>query len=349
MIVNQNKSMKKISTTKMNKVSKKRLRTIFKPRFIDNRTELHLLSLGIGGGVTEKVDGQAFTVKICEDNKIFIKTSRGEYQNSSNEPSHNALITHLQTEMFMDMLKLKRKYGAFDFEGELIYAPQEYYDDDNTVTIVATKYHRVRMGKLGAVVIRKFSANISDELIEDAMKDLQMYFTISSNSGFKCYLIDETIPTEETETVVDIPKNCELEDIPNILDKLAENTKSLINGKIDVKGCEVEGYVFYVDGIPYAIINKRWKALKEKYLEKYNTIADLYGSFMKSEGVVPFEHIEYWMNKCEEYLKDDEIPRGVRFTKRERIQYMLLKMSQKLNVEVGDYMRFTNILLVALN
>ena len=338
--------MKKISTTKMNKVSKKRLRTIFKPRFIDNKTELHLISLGIGGGVTEKIDGQAFAVKMCEDNKILIKTSRGEYQNSSNEPSHNALITHLQSEMFMDMLKMKRKYGDFEFEGELIYAPQEYYDDDNTVTIVATKYHKVRMGNLGAIVIRKFSANISDELIEDAMKDLQMFFTIYSKKGFKCYLNEEMIPTEETETVVDIPKNCELEDIPNILDKLAENTKSLINGKIDVKGCEVEGYVFYADHVPYAVINKRWKALKEKYLEKYNIIADLYDSFMKSEGVVNFE---YWMNKCEDFLKDNEIPRGVRFTKRERIQGMLLKMTQKLDIEVGDYMRFTNRLLNSLN
>ena len=335
--------MKKISTTKMNKVSKKRLRTIFKPRFIDNRTELHLLSLGVGGGVTEKIDGQAFAIKIAEDNKILIKTSRGEYQNSSNETGHQALLTHLQTEMFIEMLKMKRKYGAFEIEGELIYAPQKYYDDDNTVTLVATKYHKVRMGNLGAVVVRSVVADIKDELVDDLMKELQMFFTISADKGFKCYLNDEMIPTEETETVVDIPNNCELTDIPNILDKLAESSKSLINGKIDVEGCEVEGYVFYADHVPYAVINKRWKALKEKYLEKYTELAELYGIYKKIERPIDYDDINRWVKKCEDFLKDDSVPRGVRFTKRERIMNMLPKLSQ--HIPVGDYLRFTNRLL----
>ena len=338
--------MKKISTTKMNKVSKKRLRTIFKPRFIDNRKELHLLSLGIGGGVTEKIDGQAFAVKIAKDNKVLIKTSQKEYQNSSVEPGHQALVKHLQTDMFMELLKMKRKYGAFEFEGELIYAPQEYYDDDNTVTLVATKYHKVRMGKLGAVVVRSVVADIKDELADDLMKELQMYFTITADTGFKCYLIDEMIPTEETETVVAIPKNCELTDIPNILDKLAENTKSLINGKMDVEGCEVEGYVFYADHVPYAVINKRWKALKEKYLEKYTELAELYGIYKKIERPIDYDDINRWVKKCEDFLTDKEIPKGVRFTKKERIMSMLPKLSQ--NIPVGDYLRFTNRLLIAL-
>ena len=338
--------MNKISTIKMNKVSRKRLRTQFKPRFIDNRKKLHLLSLGIGGGVTEKIDGQCFAVKVGNDNRILIKTARGEYDNISREPGHQALVEHLQTHMLMEILKMKRKYGAFEFEGELIYAPQEYYDDDNTVTIVATKYHKVRMGNKGAVVIRKFKGNVEEEDVDNVLKELQMYFTITADTGFKCYLIDEMIPTEDIDTVVTIPSNCELSDIPNLLDKLAESSKSLINGKIDVKGCEVEGYVFYVAGFPYAIINKRWKALKEKYLEKYNAIAELYSSFVKSEGVVPWEYINYWVKKCEDFLKDDSVPRGVRFTKRERIMSMLPKLSQ--NIPVGDYLRFTNRLLSAV-
>ena len=338
--------MNKISTIKMNKVSRKRLRTQFKPRFIDNRKELHLLTLGIGGGVTEKIDGQCFAVKVGDDNKILIKTARGEYNNISREPGHQALVEHLQTHMFMELLKMKRKYGSFEFEGELIYAPQEYYDDDNTVTIVATKYHKVRMGNKGSVVIRKFKGNVEEEDVEFVLKELQMNFTITADTGFKCYLMDEMIPTEDIDTVVAIPSNCELSDIPNLLDKLAENTKSLINGKIDVKGCEVEGYVFYVAGIPYAIINKRWKTLKRKYLEKYNELAELYSSFVKSEGVVPWEYINYWVKKCEDFLKDDSVPKGVRFTKKERIMSMLPKLSQ--HIPVGDYLRFTNRLLIAL-
>ena len=329
----------------MNKVSRKRLRTQFKPRFIDDRKELHLLSLGIGGGITEKIDGQAFAVKVGDDNKILIKTARGEYDNISREPSHQALVGHLQTHMFMELLKMKRKYGAFEFEGELIYAPQEYYDADNTVTIVATKYHKVRMGNLGAVVIRKFKGNVKEKDVEFVLNELQMYFTITADKGFKCYIMDEMIPTEDIDTVVDIPSNCELLDIPNLLDKLAESSKSLINGKIDVKGCEVEGYVFYVDGIPYAIINKRWKALKEKYLEKYNELAELYGIYKKSEQPIGYDEINKWVEKCEDFLTDDEIPKGVRYTKRERITNMLNELCNKNSIEVGDYLRFFNRLL----
>ena len=335
--------MNKISTIKMNKVSRKRLRTQFKPRLIDNRKELHLLTLGIGGGVTEKIDGQCFAVKVGDDNKILIKTARGEYNNISREPGHQALVEHLQTHMFMELLKMKRKYGSFEFEGELIYAPQEYYDDDNTVTIVATKYHRVRMGNKGAVVIRKFKGNVEEEDVEFVLKELQTYFTITADTGFKCYLMDEMIPTEDIDTVVAIPSNCELSDIPNLLDKLAESSRSLINGKIDVKGCEVEGYVFYVGGVPYAIINKRWKTLKRKYLEKYTELAELYGIYKKFEYPIGYDEINRWVKKCEDFLKDDSIPKGVRFTKKERIMSMLPKLSQ--HIPVGDYLRFTNRLL----
>ena len=337
--------MKRVPTIKMNKVSRKLLRTQFKPRFIDNRKELHLLSLGIGGGVTEKIDGQAFAVKVGDDNRILIKTARGEYDNISREPSHQALVEHLQTDMFMELLKMKRKYGAFEFEGELIYAPLEYYDDDNTVTIVATKYHKVRMGNKGAVVIRKFKGNVEEEDVDNVMKELQMYFTITAKKGFKCYLIDETIPTEDVDTVVDIPSNCELSDIPNILNKLAESSKSLINGKIDIKGCEVEGYVFYVKGIPYAIINKRWKALKEKYLEKYNELAELYGIYKKSEQPISCDEINRWVKKCEDFLTDKEIPKGVRYTKGERITNMLNILCFDNEIDVGDYLRFHKRLL----
>ena len=337
--------MNKISTIKMNKVSRKLLRTRFKPRFIDNRKELHLLTLGIGGEVTEKIDGQYFAVKVGNDNRILIKTARGEYDNISREPSHQALVEHLQTHMLMELLKMKRKYGAFEFEGELIYAPQEYYDADNTVTLVATKYHKVRMGYKGAVVIRKFKGNVEEEDVDNVMKELQTYFTITAHKGFKCYLIDEMIPTEDIDTVVAIPSNCELSDIPNLLDKLAESSRSLINGKIDVKGCEVEGYVFYVNGIPYAIINKRWKALKEKYLEKYTELAELYGIYKKCGHPIGYDEINRWVKKCENFLTDKEIPKGVRYTKGERITNMLNALCYANGTNVGDYLRFTNRIL----
>jgi hypothetical protein len=186
---------------------------------------------------------------------------------------------------------------------------------------------------------------VKDEMVDDVLKELQVYFTITADKGFKCYLIDEMIPTEDIDTVVDIPSNCELSDIPNLLDKLAESSKSLINGKIDVKGCEVEGYVFYVAGIPYAIINKRWKALKEKYLEKYNELAELYSIYKKSEQPIGCDEINRWVEKCEDFLTDKEIPKGVRYTKGERITNMLNTLCFNNEIEVGDYLRFHNRIL----
>ena len=121
---------------------------------------------------------------------------------------------------------------------------------------------------------------------------------------------------------------------------MAESSRSLINGKIDVKGCEVEGYVFYVNGIPYAIINKRWKALKEKYLEKYTELAELYGIYKKSEQPIGYDEINKWVKKCEDFLSDKEIPKGVRYTNGERITNMLNTLCFDNGIEVGDYLRF---------
>ena len=333
--------MKRIPTIKINKVSNKRLRKIFKPKFIDYRKELHLISLGIGGGITEKIDGQYFAVRMGENGKIDIKTAKSSYEDDVTEEGHIALLEEMRTNLFMDLYKVKKKYGEFEFDGELIYAPQEYYDDDDTVTIVATKYHRVRLGLQGAIVIRNFkpTKDMPHYQIEDALKLIQVYFNIYRN--FKCYLNDEFIVNEEVDKSVDVPKNCELSDIPNILDKLAENDKSMLNGKLDVKGCEVEGYVFYADGVPYAIINKRWKALKDKYLEKYNEVATQYEEMMSSDK----ENIESWLEDCIDFLTDEEVPRGVRFTKRPRLQFMLGKLGQKFNVSLGDYIKFVNKIL----
>lgn len=333
--------MKRIPTIKMNKVSKKRLRTLFKPRFIDDRKELHLISLGMGGGITEKIDGQYFAVRMSENGKIDVRTAKTSYEDDTTEQGHVALLEEMRSNMFMDLFKVKKKYGEFEFDGEIIYAPQEYYDDDDTVTIVATKYHRVRLGLQGAIVIRNFKTtkDLPHYQIDDVMKLVQMYFNIYRN--FKCYLNDEFIVNEEVDKSVDVPNDCELSDIPKIFDKLAENDKSMFNGKLDVKGCEVEGYVFYVEGVPYAIINKRWKALKEKYLEKFNEVAMQYEEMMNGDK----ENIDSWIEDCIDFLSDENVPRGVRFTKRQRLHFMLGKLGQKFNVSLGDYIKMVNKLL----
>lgn len=341
---------KKINPTRMSKVSFKRLKTIFKPRFIDNRTNLHLLSLGIGGGIKEKIESQNFIVQMDSNNKIYICDNKsGVLKENSTYEGYQSLLNHMKTDMFMNLLKIKRRHGSFRIEGELIYAPSEFYDDDNTVTLEATKYHRVRMGYIGTVILTNFISGYAqtDQQKEDMLKEIQVYFNINSHRGFKSYLSDELIPDEDTDTIVDIPENCDVKSIPRIIEKLAENTKSNINGKMEVKGCEVKGYTFYANGIPYFIENKRWRALNEKYLEKYTELAELYGIYRKSEQPIGYDEINRWVKKCEDFLNDTTVPRGVRFTKKERIMRMLPKLSQ--NIPVGDYLRFSNRLLSTLN
>lgn len=57
---------------------------------------------------------------------------------------------------------------------------------------------------------------------------------------------------------------------------------------------------------PYAIINKRWKALKDKYLEKYNEVATRYEEMMSGDK----ENIGSWIEECNDFLSDEEVPMG---------------------------------------
>lgn len=324
--------------TKLKDVSKKKWRTEFIPKWVEGRDRLNLLSLGIGGSVTEKIDGQFFAVKMEENNRILIRTNRTEFDSVTSEDGHNTLLEVLRTDMFFDLMKLRKKYGSFEFEGELVYAPQDWYDDDNTVTLVATKYHRVRMGQFGAVVIRSFvsSKDLSEMEIEDAMNSLKLYFMVNQHNGFKCYLNDEFVPVEENNTSVELPKNWKIEDLPILFNKLAETSKSMLNGKLDVKGCEVEGYVFYSNYKQYAIINERWRQLKNNYLVDYNNAIDKFAICDKTS----LDALEKWvLDDCNKFLENKKVPKGVRKIRRRRFEYLLSNACSTIGVEVGSYMR----------
>lgn len=312
-------------------------------KFFKDKKELHLISLGQGGGIYEMTDGTYFSVKVCGDNKVLIKGLDGEYSKTSNVLSLQSLVEFLQREMFIDILKLKRKYGSFEFDGELIYAPQYYYDDDDTVTLIATKYHKVRLGFQGAVVIRNFNTtnDISEIDKEDALKTLQVYFTIFSHLGFKCYLNEETIPSDEVDVCIEIPKNYVPIEIPSILNLLAINHKSFINAKIDIDGCEVRGYTFFVKGKPHKIINKRWEELRQKHLEKYFGISEMFDEYFQSENITK-EEIEKWIDKCLDFFHDDKIPKGVRMEKYNPLYDKLGELCKKHNISLGDYLRLFN-------
>ena len=324
--------------TKLKDVSKKKWRTEFIPKWVDGRKTLNLLSLGIGGSVTEKIDGQFFAVKMEENNKILIRTNRTEFDYVSSEDGHNALLEVLKTDMFLNMMKFKKMYGSFEFEGEIIYAPQDWYDEDGTITLVATKYHRSRMGLLGCIVIRsiKTTKQMSDIEVEDALLSLRLFFNINSHVGFKCYLNEEFTPTEDNNTVVDIPKDYKIEELPEFFNKLAENSKSMLNGRLDVSGCEVEGYVFYSNLKQYAIINKKWRELKETYLFDYNRAIDFFNNCDKTDNQSLYNWI---VDYCNKFLENKNVPKGVRNIRKRRFEYLLSKACSSNSVDVGDYIK----------
>ena len=315
-------------------------------RFFKDKTELHLLSLGQGGGLYEMTDGIQFSVKVCEDNRVLIKSFDGEYNKTSEHDGLQALVEFLQREMYIDVLKIKRKYGSFTFYGDLLYAPQDYYDDDDTVTLIATKYHRIRMGFQGSVVLRKFEMDkdVSEMDIEDVQKALQVYFNIFSHIGFRCYLNDDTIPTKENDICVKIPAELTTDDMASFMNKVAENDKSFINDKIKVDDCVVRGYTYFINDKPFQIINEKWEKLRQKHNKKYHEASILHGKYSQEKNITK-DDIEKWIDVCLDFLNDNEIPKGVRMEKYNSLYDKLGKLCWKHGILLGDYLKLVNKLL----
>lgn len=213
----------------------------FYTSLVKDKKELHLMSLGTRGGVYEMIDGDYFHVTVDNNGRIIVQ--------DSNKEGNTALSNVLQTEMFIDILRLKKKYGSFTIFGTLVYAPPSSYDADGTVTVKVSKYHKSRMGHLGTVIIHEiyFEKETSPMDTEDCLAALKNYFNVHAYNGFRCYTIEDMAVTVDYDNVVDVPSDISYVDIiDKLIPKLVSTHKSILNGKMDIDCC-VKGYMFVID------------------------------------------------------------------------------------------------------
>jgi hypothetical protein len=225
------------------------------------------------------------------------------------------------------MLKLKKKYGTFSIIGRLLYAPTEWIDKDGTVTLGATKYHKVMLGMKGLVIIdtMNFDNDIDDITKEDILNEVKLSFNIDKKNGFTCILREDTIPTEFHDTIVTVDKEFPIYSVR----ELAINDKSVINGKIEIPQCQVKGYVVTTkDGETIEIENEKWD---RQHTENTIDLIDADNHYFllklrKRYEEITSEEIDEVITMYKKFLDNDDLPKGVRYSKVEGIEKKLMEL-----------------------
>ena len=317
--------------------------------WVGDKKELHLLSLGQLGTLTEMIDGtQLLEIKMTDDNKITINRKLF----LKNVPKREAfrLIENLvQRELFEHFLRIKKKYGTFTIHGRLLHVENDWFDDDNTVTVNATKYHKVMLGKHGAIFIHNitFDKPIDEIDKDDILQRIKLIFNINKHIGFSCFLEEDLIPTQEHDVCTNVDKNDYLKSIT----KLSRGKKSIINGKIDVKDCIVMGYRSCKENLPSSVIsyqNDLWEEKVEQNTKKWFDVVNFYHTLVHESGLrdLTEDDLEQFVQKCRDFLYDDTLPRGVRKSRLEIADEFLMKLSAK--VEDFIYLKYYSKLITPL-
>lgn len=301
--------------------------------WVGDKKELHLLSLGQLGTLTEMIDGtQLLEIKMTDDNKITINRKLF----LKNVPKREAfrLIENLvQRELFEHFLRIKKKYGTFTIHGRLLHVENDWFDDDNTVTVNATKYHKVTLGKHGAIFIHNitFDKPIDEIDKDDILQRIKLIFNINKHIGFSCFLEEDLIPTQEHDVCTNVDKDDYLKSIT----KLSRGKKSIINGKIDVEDCIVMGYRSCKENLPSSVIsyqNDLWEEKVEQNTKKWIDVVNFYHTLVHESGLrdLTEDDLEQFVQKCRDFLYDDTLPRGVRKSRLEIADEFLMKLSAKV-------------------
>lgn len=300
--------------------------------WVGDKKELHLLSLGQLGTLTERIDGaKCLYMVMGEDNKIEINPS---FYNDYKPDFHRTIENLVRCELFEHFLKIKKKYGAFTIWGNLLYTKQEWFDEDGTITLTASKYHKALLGKYGAFFIDfiKFDREERDEIIDEIEKDdilqrIKLIFNIYRHIGVSCFLKEDLIPNKEH----DVCCNFDEDNLIESISKLARNNKSILNGKIDVKNCIVMGYEIknQKKSINISILNNEWIDKEEENTKKWYEVVNLYNKLKTEIGFrdLTEDDLEQFVQKCRDFLYDDTLPRGVRMSRFEFININLMELS----------------------
>ena len=301
--------------------------------WVGDKKELHLLSLGQLGTLTEMIDGtQLLEIKMSDDNKIDV--SHDLFLKLIPKREAFELIENLvRSELFEHFLKIKKKYGAFRICGRILHVEDDWFDEDNTVTINATKYHKVMLGKHGAVFINSitFDKEINEVDKDDILQRLKLIFTINKHIGFTCFLEEDLIPTKEH----DVCSNVDVDDFMKSITKLARGKKSVVNGKIDVKDCVVKGYRSCKENLPSSVIcyqNDLWEEKVAQNTKKWIEVINYFHKLVQENNLrdLTEDDLEQFVQKCRDFLYDDTLPKGVRKHRVEIADEMLMKLSKKV-------------------
>ena len=316
--------------------------------WVGDKKELHLLSLGQIGTLTERIDGaKCLHIVMGEDNKIKINPV---FYNLYKYDYHRNIENLVRCELFEHFLKIKKKYGAFTICGNLLYTKQEWFDDDGTITLTATKYHKALLGKYGAFFIDfiRFDREERGEKIDEIEKDdilqkIKLIFNIHKQIGVSCFLKEDLIPNKEHDVCCDF----EEDNLIKSISKLAINNKSILNGKIDVKDCIVMGYEIKNEkkSITISILNNEWIDKEEENTKKWGEVANLYNELKTEMGFreLKEDDIEQFVQKCRDFLYDDTLPRGVRMSRFEYIDRNLMELSNYVKEMI--YLKYYNKLI----
>lgn len=300
--------------------------------WVGDKKELHLLSLGQLGTLTERIDGtKCLYIVMSEDNKIEINFN---FHNVY-KPDFERIIENLvRCELFEHFLKIKKKYGAFTICGNLLYTKQEWFDEDGTITLNATKYHKALLGKYGAFFIDfiRFDREERGEKIDEIEKDdilqkIKVIFNIHKQIGVSCFLKEDLIPNKEH----DVCCNFDEDNLIESISKLARNNKSILNGKIDVKDCIVMEYEIknQEKSINISILNNEWIDKEEENTKKWYEVVSLYNKLKTESGFreLTENDLEQFVQKCRDFLYDNTLPKGVRMSRFEYININLMELS----------------------
>lgn len=301
--------------------------------WVGDKREVHLLSLGQLGNIYETIDGTTnFTASMRNDNKVKV---------FPDENSHEILQEYLRTEMFEKMFRIKKKHGAFTIVGKLLYAPHEWVDEDGTVTINATKYHKIFLGKNGLIIIEDIAfENEIDEIIkEDILGELKLFFNINKTKGFTCVIKEELIPNDFNDTFTTIQEN----DIIGSISNLAKNDKSVINNKLIVPNCFVKGYTIETkNNQTIHIENSEWVKVRDEIMHDYIIAEDTYFSLhlLKRSRTLTEDELNDVVEKYKTFLNNNSLPKGVRLSKKETIEKRLMSLCDDFS-----YIKFYNKLI----
>jgi hypothetical protein len=272
----------------------------FLPNFVGNTLDYNKVI------VTEKPDGSAIRVAICNGDLLF-------------ESSYSGLVTYDQVpfkneakwiyENWKHVFQLVAKTVGFDFKviGELIWCKDR--TDNGTVTPVGTTYLTKEFGEFGSIIIINIEKIVGDELVElttDEYNTIVSLLKKNNTDDFTWFCKQEDLKFNQPfQLDINIPALIEMLKTPEfnkprftakidkvILEKIEAVRNELLDkaeqaivshgGRFSPADEIIEGVVLtnVQTRSEYGIFSKNYKKKKETYFRFIHAVEDAYTDFL---------------------------------------------------------------------